>query len=303
MLPWRDQLDSVTRVANPFVTNRTDFVLAPETAIPWELPEEKFTEYPMYAYLDSVQKRWNGPDWVIGASTMRYFETKNSVASRPLRDGGFYESYNTSVHMGLNSSLRFVHKSKLVLGVEKIPFIGLLPFLENFAMDLGGASGSLGTEKEAVVLEGKGVKFASLVCYESVYGEFITEFIRKGAQILFVITNDGWWRDTPGYKQHFAFSRLRAIETRRSIARSANTGISGFINQRGDIIQRSNWDENVAMKASLNLNTDLTIYAQYGDILGRVSWFVAVLIMILTGAKFLRTFGKITPYGGRNKVN
>jgi apolipoprotein N-acyltransferase len=301
MLPWRDQLDSVTLVANPLISETTDFVLAPETAIPWELPEETFAQYPMYAYLDSALKSWNGPDLVIGASTMRYFEKKNSTASKPIRDGGFYESYNTSVHIGLNHPLRFVHKSKLVLGVEKIPFIGLLPFLENFAMDLGGASGSLGTETGPVVLEGKGIKFASLVCYESVYGEFVADFVKQGAQILFVITNDGWWRDTPGYKQHFGFSRLRAIETRRSVARSANTGISGFINQRGDVLVRSNWDENVALKHTVNLNSEQTIYVRYGDLLGRVSWFVAVLILILACVKYLRTFGSITPYGGRNK--
>jgi apolipoprotein N-acyltransferase len=301
MLPWRDQLDSITLVANPLITENTDFVVAPETAIPFELPEETFNQYPMYAYLDSAMRSWNGPDLIIGASTMRYYETKNSVASRPIRDGGFYESYNTSVHMGLNHPHRFVHKSKLVLGVEKIPFIGVLPFLENFAMDLGGASGSLGTETGPVILEGKGILFASLVCYESVYGEFIGDFVRNGAHILFVITNDGWWRDTPGYKQHFGFSRLRAIETRRSVARSANTGISGFINQRGDVLSRSNWDENVALKHTVNLNSEQTIYVRYGDLLGRVSWFVAVLILILACVKYLRTFGSITPYGGRNK--
>ncbi len=299
-LNWKQQLDSVTISVAPLVTENTDFVIAPETAIPYEVEEEYFQNYPFYLYLDSALRVWNGPDLVIGASTVRIFEKKNSHVARQLRDGRFYESYNTSVHLGLNHPARFVHKSKLVLGVEKIPFASIFPFLENFAMDLGGASGSLGIEKGPIVLEGKGIKFASLVCYESVYGDFVSQFVKQGAQILFVITNDGWWRDTPGYKQHFDFSRLRAIETRRSVARSANTGISGFINQRGDVIQQTKWDEQTAIKGTLNLNSEKTVYVEYGDMLGRISWFVSVLIMILALVKFLRKFGTRTPYGGRN---
>jgi apolipoprotein N-acyltransferase len=152
-------------------------------------------------------------------------------------------------------------------------------------------------------MEGKGVTFASLVCYESVYGEFIAQFVQQGAQALFVITNDGWWDDTPGYKQHFDFSRLRALETRRSVARSANTGISGIINQRGEVEQFTKWDEQVAIKAKINLNDEQTVYVQYGDMIGRTAWFVTILVMILAIAKFLRKFGKLTPYGGRKEHN
>ena len=301
-LPWKAQLNRVFDVVTPLVDENTDFVIAPETAIPYDFDEDSFSYTEMYAYLDSALKSWNGPDLVIGASTVRLFDEKNSHVSRPLRDGRYYESYNTSVHMGLNHPHRFVHKSKLVLGVEKIPFASIFPFLENFAMDLGGASGSLGIEDKAVVLDGKGIGFASLVCYESVYGDFITEFVKSGAQVLFVITNDGWWDDTPGYKQHFDFSRLRAIETRRSVARSANTGISGIINQRGEVEQFTKWDEQIALKGTLNLNDEQTIYVQYGDLLGRVAWFVTMLVMVLSIVKFLRKFGTITPYGGRKNV-
>ncbi|WP_343789632.1 apolipoprotein N-acyltransferase [Wandonia haliotis] len=301
MLSWQEQLDRITISANKVIDSSVDFVLAPETAIPFELDEATFSRTIIYEYLDSVLQSWNGPDLLIGASTVRIFDTKNSYVSRLMKDGRFYESYNTSVHMGRNHPLRFVHKSKLVLGVEKIPFASMFPFLENFALDLGGASGSLGVEEKAVTLEGKGVEFASLVCYESVYGDFVSQFVNEGAEILFVITNDGWWKDTPGYKQHFDFSRLRAIETRRSVARSANTGISGFINQRGDVIQKSGWDEQIALRQTLNLNAEQTIYATYGDILGRVSWFVTMLIMILTVVRYLRKFGTKTPYGGREE--
>ena len=167
-------------------------------------------------------------------------------------------------------------------------------------MNMGGTTGTLGIEKFAKTFERKGIKFASLVCYESIYGDWVASFVRNGAEVLFIITNDGWWRDTPGYRQHFQFARLRAVENRRSLARSANTGSSGFINQRGDVIQKSEYDVQLALRESINLNNELTPYSVHGDMTGRISWLATVLILILAGARFLRKFGKVTPYGGKS---
>lgn len=299
MLSFRQQLDSVVRPVTSLITGNTRFVIGPETAIPFEFFETDFKPgQAYYDYLDSAMRSWNGPDLLIGASTWKVFPYKRSVASRMLEDGQYWESYNTSVHLSLSQSPNFLHKSKLVLGVEKIPFVGVFPFMENFAMKMGGSYGTLGIEDEAKNFKGKGVTFASLVCYESIYGEWVAEFVRNGAQVLFIITNDGWWKDTPGYRQHFQFARLRAIETRRAIARSANTGSSGFINQRGDVLHKSSYDIQLALRESINLNDELTPYVVHGDMIGRISWLAAVLILILAGVKFLRKFGKITPYGG-----
>ncbi len=300
MLSYRQQLDSVTRPVAKLITPNTQFVLAPETAIPFEFLESDFISgQPYHDYLDSAIQGWNGPDLLIGASTVKIFSEKHSIASRQTQSGKYWESYNTSVFMAADQPAEFVHKSKLVLGVEKIPFIGTLPFMENLAMDMGGASGTLGIENKAINFNSRGISFAPLVCYESIYGEWVGEFVRNGAQALFIITNDGWWRDTPGYRQHFQFARLRAVETRRAIARSANTGSSGFINQRGDVLQKSAYDVQLALRETINLNSELTPYVTYGDMIGRISWLATVLILILAAVKFLRRFGKVTPYGGK----
>jgi apolipoprotein N-acyltransferase len=171
-----------------------------------------------------------------------------------------------------------------------MPFTDWLPFLEELSIDKGGTSGSLGIEKEVKVLETQELTFAPVICYESIYGEFNAKQCRKGAQAIFIITNDGWWQDTPGYKQHMSFSRLRAIENRRSVARSANTGISCFINQRGDVVKRSKWWEPIALKGTINLNNDITTYTKYGDVIGRSFAFVSALILLLT---FTRAFKRI----------
>ena len=127
-----------------------------------------------------------------------------------------------------------------------MPFMKYLGFLKDIVFDIGGTSGNLGRQDEPSKFTAKdGVKIAPVICYESVFGEYVTQYVKKGAGLIFIITNDGWWRNTPGYKQHFSFARLRAIETRRSIARAANTGISCFINQRGDVVQPTSWWEKV----------------------------------------------------------
>ena len=104
--------------------------------------------------------------------------------------------------------------------------------------------------------------------------------MRAGAEALVVITNDAWWGDTPGYSQHLRYSSLRAIETRRDIARSANTGISAFINQRGDIVSHTAWWEPAVLMGSVNLNDSETFFVRQGDIIGRMCAFFSILLLL-----------------------
>jgi apolipoprotein N-acyltransferase len=123
-------------------------------------------------------------------------------------------------------------------------------------------------------------KVAPVICYESIYGDYVGQYIRNGAEFIFIVTNDGWWKDTPGYKQHLLFGRLRAIETRKSIARSANTGISCFVNQRGDIDQPQPWDTATAIKQTLVSNEGMTFYTRYGDLIAiAMSWLSVAAIV------------------------
>ncbi|MBY0424414.1 MAG: apolipoprotein N-acyltransferase, partial [Cytophagales bacterium] len=117
------------------------------------------------------------------------------------------------------------------------------------------------------------------VCYESIYGEFVGEYIKKGAGFIAIITNDGWWGNTPGHKQHLAYACLRAIETRKSVARSANTGISAFINQRGDIVRQTEWWKMDALSENLKANDRITFYVQWGDYIGKICILLTVLVI------------------------
>jgi apolipoprotein N-acyltransferase len=177
---------------------------------------------------------------------------------------------------------KYVHKSKLVPGVELVPFSAYLPFLSALAIENGGTSGTLGVEKEPKTLQipvptyGSGKSFtgnkhdeifslAPIICYESIYGDFVRQQVKKGAQLLCIITNDGWWGNTPGYKQHFSFARLRAIETRRWVLRSANTGTSGSIDPRGKIIKKTAYWTKASFAQTVTLRSAQTFYTKHGD--------------------------------------
>jgi apolipoprotein N-acyltransferase len=149
----------------------------------------------------------------------------------------------------------------------------------------------IGLGEEPINMKSNGNLFAPLICYESVYGDYSTYFTARGADIICVITNDGWWQDTPGYKQHRSFSQIRAIENRRSIARSANTGISCFIDQKGDIISELGWDERGALKATLNKNQDITFFVRYGDVIGRISMFMTIALFLYAITLYAKTTG------------
>ncbi|MBQ4286017.1 MAG: apolipoprotein N-acyltransferase, partial [Bacteroidales bacterium] len=132
-----------------------------------------------------------------------------------------------------------------------------------------------------------GTPVGCAICYESVYGEYCTGYVRSGARLLTVITNDAWWGDTPGYSQHLSYSSLRAIETRRDIARCANTGISAIIDQRGRILERSPWWEMSVIRGTVNLSDRQTFFVRYGDIPGRISVLVFLLLAALLLVRFI----------------
>ena len=280
-LDLKVQLDKLFEEADKLVTPKTKFILAPETAVSASFYEDELTSLPFYQYMLDRKKNWFNASFYVGASTLKVFQTKKSAASRKMEGGpGFYESYNTSLLIDEFNSPSFVHKSKLVLGVEKIPFLTMIPWLGDLAIDLDGASGSLGIEDEPRVLKASQTVFAPIICYESIYGEFIAQQVRKGAEEIFVITNDGWWGNTPGYKQHASFSQLRAIENRRDVVRSANTGISCFINQRGDVIQKTEWWKQTAIKGIVNKNKELTFYSRFGDLIGKLTSLILAVLLI-----------------------
>jgi apolipoprotein N-acyltransferase len=197
-------------------------------------------------------------------------------------DGMYYEAYNSAVALASNKPAVIYHKSKLVPGVEALPrWLGFMGSLFN---DFGGISGSLGRNDSALVFGMAGNPYAPapIICYESIFSDYTAEYVRRGANLLTIITNDGWWGNTPGHRQHMAYARLRAIETGLWVARSANTGISCFISPNGEIFQPQPWDTAAAIKMPIPAAEATTWYARTGDWLSRVCWPLACLLLLAT---------------------
>ena len=190
----------------------------------------------------------------------------------------FWESYNAATQISNNvSELPIYKKSKLVPGPEILPYGFLFSWAKPIFDKFGGTVGGLGTQPQRTAFStaDKSKTIAPVICYESIYGDYCRGYVQAGAQALFIITNDGWWDNTPGYLQHRAFARLRAIELRRSVVRSANTGSSCVINLRGDVEQSTPYGVDATVRSRIALNDDLTFYVEYGDIIGWLSLLLA----------------------------
>ena len=269
-------------VAEPLITENTRFVLSPESTIHDNIWLEKIKTNRSIKKIELFSKN-NNISYIIGAGTSGLATDKKDFAARKFYDiDKYYYSYNTAFSINDTSDIQIHQKSKLTPGVEMMPSWWFLRPIKNLAINLGGTVGTLKSEDTVSVFDYGKYKVAPLICYESVFGGYVTDFVRNGANMIFVITNDGWWGDTPGHRQHFEMSKLRAIENRRSVARSANTGVSGFINQRGDVVESSNYWEPIGLRNALNVNDEMTFYSRHGDYIYRAASFIAALVLCFT---------------------
>lgn len=285
-MPQVEQTRIQLKEAASLTSESTDYVVAPETSITGRLWIDKLERNEDIQMIREFANPFPKLKYVVGIYCYERYNSKEeaSKTARPMGKTGYYfDTHNSAIQLDSSSNIPIYHKSMLVTGVEKMPYTWLFKPLENLTLHLGGIFRSHGIQEEREVLEASDdiVKAAPVICWESVYGEFVGEYIKKGANVIFVITNDGWWGDTPGHRQHNGLSRLRAIETRRSIARSANTGISSFIDQRGDILQELTWYKRGALKQNLNLNEKITFYVKYGDYLGRLMFYPGILLIFI----------------------
>ena len=209
-------------------------------------------------------------------------EQKSSTARQFRNEDLWYDVYNSAIYISNNQKISIYHKTKLVPGAEQIPFPSLLNNFSSLSVDLGGVSGSLGSENTIESFDIGKLSLLPLICYESVYGDLNTA---KFFDVMCIITNDGWWKNTTGYKQHFSYSKLRAIEQGRSIIRCANTGISGFISSKGEVKELAGWDEQKVLKSQVDVYNTVTFYNTYGDYLGRLSSFISSIFILMIFVK------------------
>ncbi|MCL7989289.1 apolipoprotein N-acyltransferase [Sphingobacterium sp. lm-10] len=278
------QLDILLNLSRQVAKPNTEFFVWPETAIssPNGINEDDFREYPAYHRIFEFLNEYRNGNVLSGIESYRIYPDQQSITARKYNEGVFIDHFNAAVLIDQSSKLEFYHKSKLVPGVEQLPFGEILAFMKPLFAHFGGTTGGYGSQLEPSVLYSQsGIGAAPVICYESIYGNYVAKYIEDGAQFIAIVTNDGWWSDTSGKDQHFQYARLRAIENRRWVVRSANTGISGFINQRGDVVQKSEWWVPAALSQEINLNEDLTFYTQFKDLIVYTFLLLGLMSVIL----------------------
>ncbi len=285
-LSLEQQLERMFAQAESKMTDDFDFVIFPETAISEFVKESNLSNNYKLQIINDFVNKYPKTSVIIGAMTFKqFFENDKDIPTSAIKIAGsdfYYDYYNSVLQYDTTENIQIYHKSQLLMGAEKMPFQRIFKFFKKIKFEIAGGVTWYGTQPEPTVFQVNNdtIQIASIVCWESVFGEYNSEFVRKGADFISIITNDGWWGNTNAHKQHLRIAQIRAIENRRSIAQCANTGISAFINQKGQIITKSKYWEKSEIIRNINANSELTFYINYGDWIGKICAFLSVIIIL-----------------------
>jgi apolipoprotein N-acyltransferase len=195
-----------------------------------------------------------------------------------------YSSFNSALLLQPGSSdYQVFHKMKLTPFSEKFPYMEVLAFAKSlFEWNVGISSWTPG-KKQVNLKFAKGrdsVVIAPVICIESIYPYFVREFVNLGANMIAVITNDGWFDYTYGPEQHYLIAAMRAIENRRYVARVGNTGITGFIKPDGTTLNSMPQYTQGAIYADVPLLDSITPYYIFGDFSAILSTVLIIITLI-----------------------
>lgn len=294
-IPDNAKIPAFLRLIEQHSTPNTAFIVFPETSFDNLQLDSLRANIEVQAFAQTLAQHPNA-NIIMGISASKIYDRNDKIPANVGKicneqECFYFKSYNSAIQVNaqtIQSDIPIYHKSKLVPGAENMPYIGDIALFQKMILDLGGTTGNaLATQPDRDVFRSELGNVAPVICYESVYGGFVTDYIKKGANVLFVMTNDGWWGDTDGYVQHKYMSALRAIETRRWVVRAANTGTSCFINERGEILSQTDYDVETALLGNVAMLSDTTFYVRYGDLIARIALLVALLCAVSTLKKWI----------------
>jgi apolipoprotein N-acyltransferase len=286
-IPFKEQLGKTISLAESVVSENTNWIITPETTVddPVNLDDLNSDDY--IRMIRELVNKYPSVSVVTGLVSYRLYppapEAPTISARKTDGTGSYYDHFNSAFKIDTGKAIEVYHKSKLVPGIEMQFSTGPGRLIARILPSLGGTKWGYGIQKDRVCFRNQHTnkKIGPIVCYESVFGKYVTEYVKNGANALFIITNDGWWKNTVGYRQHLSLASVRAIETRRPVARSANTGISCFIDIRGKRTEETKWWTQAALKGEIIPETLITPYVRYGDYLSAAGSILSVIILLI----------------------
>ena len=251
--------------------NRPELVIWPETAIPFSILDAPYADD--RHLLQFALRQWN-TSLLTGFIDVAHGRNQ------------FTESYNASMLLQPGNGVpQIYHKMRLVPFAERVPYVDQIPWLGNLTFSLAGISG-WGKGQDASVMElsssrnGK-VVIANIICYESIFPSLVSEFVRKGARLLTLVTNDGWYGTSYGPYQHLAIGRMRCIENRRAMARCANTGLTVVLDKFGRTMAEVPWWQEETLTAEVPLESRLSVYTTYPDFFPKAASVLSVVLFVV----------------------
>ena len=291
---YAKHVEAFFKTAEAIVDDQIQYLFGPETLIVEQIDEQDPVASNYYRDLLEFRKKYPKLNVLLGVHSYQKLDNHDIPAgSRFNREKNyFYEAFNTALFLpsGPGAAPQFYHKTKLVPLFERMPFVQYLSFLGKYSLELGGYTGTYSNRQGSPIfkLPEASIAILPIVCYESIFGPYCSRNLPEQKGFICMITNDGWWKNTPGYRHHFNFSPIRAIENRRDFVRVANTGISALINAKGMVIARTSWWEKTTLKGQIHLRRGQTFFARHGDYLGRIALICGGFLVLYAGIRKLK---------------
>jgi apolipoprotein N-acyltransferase len=256
-------------------TENPDLIVWPESATPFFL---FYDEHPTKKVLTGIEQA--DRDFLIGSPSFMRRDKKIT--------------YHNSAYLVIPGTKKIskYDKAHLVPYGEYVPFKKWLPFLGKIVAQVGdfqpGAPGRTLPWKQHAL----GVQ----ICYEIIFPGLSRAMVKNDATLLINITNDAWFGTTSGPYQHFSMTIFRAVENRRTLARAANTGISGFIDPVGRILSSTPLLEEAAVTRALPLIHKKTFYTRFGDLFALACLMGTIFVIVFESGKYV--LSKKSPANG-----
>ncbi|MDX1532431.1 MAG: apolipoprotein N-acyltransferase, partial [Rhodothermales bacterium] len=274
-----DLLAELTRdaLADRPAADRPALVVWPETALP--VLADPRRQARLYERLGSWSEQH---DVALLTGAITRFDTAPALTVEPYlaRQRSAASPYYNSALLFDGAAPQQIDKVHMIPFAERVPFVEWRASLAALGVASGGVGG-YGRGEALRVFETGGLSFGALICFESLFGDHARLLVQRGAEFLVVLSQDGWWGQSAGYRQHFALSRLRAIEARRPLVSATVTGTSGLILPDGRVAAQTEWMDQTTETWSVPRYAGTTLYVRYGDWLNLLAFAVAAVLALV----------------------
>ncbi|HUL44434.1 MAG TPA: apolipoprotein N-acyltransferase [Bacteroidota bacterium] len=304
-IKWQNTSESQLKILQGMTAaaalQHPDLIVWPETAIPryiYYSPQDS-------AFLNEIRLQVNslGVNLLTGALDLMYYDPSRPypASSKVDQSGRHYDVYNSSILLLPHTdSVQEYNKIVLVPFAERFPYAEEICSLTNanfIRWDFGIVG--LGIGKRMTIFSSPAgdsapVKFATVICYETLFPQLVSRFVRDGAQFIVILSNESWWGKTAGSIQHTQIDLLRAIENHRWIVRCSNGGASCFIDPSGHILQLTDMDVAKVLTSDIRPSDEATFYSAHGDLFAQACVILALCSVLIAPLVRIRKSNNIS---------